>query len=52
VEVYDLGSDPGERINLAAREPGSAAQCKERLASWVQYQNHYIEQLLGEDATP
>jgi lipoteichoic acid synthase len=46
VEVYDLASDAGERVNLAKNDPASEAQCKERLASWVQYQNRTIERLL------
>jgi arylsulfatase A-like enzyme len=33
-ELYDLESDPGERVNLAQREPARAAALAERLVRW------------------
>ena len=33
-ELYDLESDPRERVNLAEREPARAAALAERLARW------------------
>jgi arylsulfatase A-like enzyme len=34
VELYNLGEDPGERNDLAAREPGRTKKLREQLAAW------------------
>jgi arylsulfatase A-like enzyme len=34
VELYDLHADPGERQDLAAREPERAVELRRRLAEW------------------
>ncbi|WP_165226651.1 sulfatase [Aquisphaera insulae] len=34
LELYDLAADPGERTDLAAREPGRARAMQSRLAAW------------------
>jgi uncharacterized sulfatase len=34
VELYDLGRDPGEKNNLAAREPQRAGELRTALAAW------------------
>jgi arylsulfatase A-like enzyme len=33
-ELYDLGADPGQRVDLAARNPGRLAQMRAALAAW------------------
>jgi hypothetical protein len=33
-ELYELGTDPGERVNLAVAEPERAADLLDRLQSW------------------
>lgn len=46
VEIYDLGSDPSEKINLF--EPGlkeEVDKVRDRLANWVQYQDKFIKQV-------
>lgn len=44
-EVFDLLHDPAEKTNLAAREPATTAEAKERLAAWVQYQDRMTRSL-------
>lgn len=34
VELYDLASDPGERTNLAGKEPARAASLRSQLGAW------------------
>lgn len=34
-ELYDLAADPGERDNIAAREPNTTRRLRERLEAWV-----------------
>ena len=34
VELYDLGTDPGERVDLSGAEPGRASDLLARLQSW------------------
>ena len=34
VELYDLGTDPGERVDLSGAEPGRASDLLARLRSW------------------
>ncbi len=36
VHLYDLGRDPGERDDLAARQPARAAELRDRLHGWYQ----------------
>jgi arylsulfatase A-like enzyme len=36
LELYDLASDPGERSDLAAREPERAASFRARIGEWRQ----------------
>jgi len=36
-ELYDLASDPGERTNLASRDPLRAAWARESLHHWIVY---------------
>jgi arylsulfatase A-like enzyme len=33
-ELYDLAADPGQRVELAARNPGRVAQMRAALAAW------------------
>jgi arylsulfatase A-like enzyme len=33
-ELYDLGADPGQRVDVAGRNPGRAAQMRAALARW------------------
>ena len=35
--LYELSSDPHERVNLAGSHPEAAEEARERLAAWVQY---------------
>jgi lipoteichoic acid synthase len=49
-EVYDLRRDPHETADRAAEEPATVAAGKERLAAWVQYQNHMMQRLFAEES--
>ena len=35
-ELYDLGSDPDEQHNIAAREPARCARLRQRLSAWAE----------------
>ena len=35
-ELYDLGQDPEERVNVAARQPDVLETLKQELARWVE----------------
>ena len=37
-ELYDLGRDPDERLNLAKERPEQARLLRQRLAAWTHYQ--------------
>jgi len=50
-EIYDLKRDPGERRNLAG-DPlyaSFASEAQARLAGWVGFQNHYLDQFIDRD---
>ena len=36
-QLYDLSTDPHERVNIAANDPETVQEARERLAAWVQY---------------
>jgi phosphoglycerol transferase MdoB-like AlkP superfamily enzyme len=40
-QLYDLESDPGESVDLAAQNPEEVRTRRERLAAWVQYQARF-----------
>ncbi len=40
VELYDIGSDPSETINLADRDPDRAANMLSSLESWCEEVEH------------
>jgi hypothetical protein len=46
-EIYDLSSDPAERINMIAGQRGQIAHSISRLAGWVQYQNRLFGRLIA-----
>ena len=50
LELYDLRSDPHETVNRAAGEPAAVAAAKERLASWVQYQDRMMQRLSAQES--
>jgi lipoteichoic acid synthase len=37
VQLYDLSTDPHERLNIAAGHPEEVQEARERLAAWVQH---------------
>jgi arylsulfatase A-like enzyme len=45
-ELYDLATDPGERVNLAPHSPEAVREGGERLAAWVQFQNRFLKDRL------
>jgi len=50
VEVYDLNTDPNEKINLY--RPGmneEIANARNRVAAWVQFQDKFVKQILREE---
>jgi lipoteichoic acid synthase len=49
-EMYDLQSDPRESVNIAGGSPGIAALARQRLATWVQYQQGFFKDVLVPDA--
>jgi lipoteichoic acid synthase len=49
-ELYDLRSDPHETLNRAAAEPAAVAAAKEKLATWVQYQNRMMQRLFAQES--
>ncbi|WP_282121674.1 LTA synthase family protein [Algibacter mikhailovii] len=45
VELYDLSIDPDEKINIIHQTPDSEiATVKKRIASWVQYQDKFVNE--------
>jgi len=48
-QFYDLNNDPGERLDLMGASAAGTmpAELHRRLASWVHFQNPYLEQLLS-----
>ena len=47
VEVFDLLNDPDEKINIRYQTPESEiSQAKKRIASWVQYQDEFVNENL------
>jgi arylsulfatase A-like enzyme len=48
-QYFDLGNDPGERVDLlAARSHRAPAELHRRLASWVHFQNGYLAQFISQ----
>jgi arylsulfatase A-like enzyme len=43
-ELFDLSSDPGERMNLAARRPELLRQYKRCVGGFVKFQREFLEQ--------
>ncbi len=48
-EIYDLNADPMETKNLADEMPEAVQQANLRLASWVQYHDRYMKNLLQKE---
>ena len=46
-EVYDLKTDPNEKVNVAERNPAFVRDGQQRIAAWVQYQNNFYKRLLS-----
>jgi lipoteichoic acid synthase len=49
-ELYDLHTDPGEKVNLAPGAPEAVAAGRERLVAWARYQERYYSGLLDRSA--
>ncbi len=49
-EVYDLRTDKNEEHNVVGRFPEFKEQGLDRLASWVQFQEKYIQRAIGRGA--
>jgi lipoteichoic acid synthase len=47
IEIYDLATDPDERINLAPLEPEAVAAAQVSLASWIRTQDRRTLALLS-----
>jgi lipoteichoic acid synthase len=49
-ELYDLQTDPREKVNLAPREAEAVAAGRNRLAAWARHQEDYYFGLLDRSA--
>jgi arylsulfatase A-like enzyme len=45
--LFDLKKDPLEANNIAGKEPEYVKQANKHLQSWIQYQNNYMNKVLG-----
>lgn len=45
-QVYDMVKDPLQRKNIADQKPQAVSLLTQRLATWIQFQNAYIKQLV------
>jgi arylsulfatase A-like enzyme len=52
IEIYDLDSDPREKLNLAGQIPEAAENAKQLLIAWAQLQNKHIADLLTAHPAP
>jgi arylsulfatase A-like enzyme len=49
-ELFDLATDPTEQHNMAEQKPELCRQYRQRLATWMSFQEHHL-QLLASGAT-
>jgi phosphoglycerol transferase MdoB-like AlkP superfamily enzyme len=50
VEVYDLSTDPNEKINLAQQGmTKEVADARKRVAAWVQFQDKFVKKILRQN---